>query len=119
MKIVRLLLSSLFLVLFIILYNWFFIGFISYEFSEIAYNIILWVLLIPFLFVNGKWYFKQDEPNTKKGILLGVVWIASLILLELILGNVVSGLISYIIFFEILLLAILFGFEFDSTYSAP
>ncbi|EKE06209.1 MAG: hypothetical protein ACD_19C00048G0003 [uncultured bacterium] len=123
MKIIRLLISSLFLVFFFILFNWFIevviSGYFQIELSEIVYNIILWILLFPFLLFIAKWYFKQDEPTTTKGAVLGISWIVSLVVLELIWGKFFFGLISYVSFVEIFLISVFAGFEFDSVYSKP
>ena len=88
--------------------------------------IIFWILLIPAVLLLGKWYFKMDAPSLKKGFILGIILLFTVIVLDVII-TVPLFVKSYTVFFrdwmiyveysEILLLCIYAGFEFDRTYT--
>lgn len=88
---------------------------------------IYWLLLIPIVLSLCKWYFKMDAPNLKKGFVLGVVILGVSVLLDIIITvplfvksySVFFGdWMMYVGYFEILLLSIFAGWEFDKTFTS-
>lgn len=90
--------------------------------------LILWVLMVPFIMLLSKWYFRVVTPSTKNGLMLGVFTLVIRTVLDAIIvvplfvksytlfyGN----LYMYIGMLWGLLLMIYAGYEFDRTYTKP
>jgi len=104
---------------------------INTEPSLFSYS-VLWVLMIPAIFVFAKWYFHPVSPTAKAGFLLGLTTLVVGFLLDtcvvLLLGSDMTLTSFYTIIYadwkfilfavEILLLTTYAGYEFDSTYTA-
>jgi hypothetical protein len=113
--------------------------------KDLVQFIIYWILLIPLTLLVAKWYFKQDSPTVKKGILAGLVVLTVICILDFVIsvffvkfsdffyGNIyfytqfilfikIYDLCSgnpylYVGFVELLALTAFAGYEFDSTYT--
>ncbi|MFA7244883.1 MAG: DUF5367 family protein [Candidatus Magasanikbacteria bacterium] len=94
--------------------------------SDLFQNLILWVLLIPFVMLLAKWYFRKDEPTSKKGLMLGIVAVLVGTLLDMIITVPVfvksfsvyySDWTLYIGMLEVLVLTTYAGYEFDATFT--
>lgn len=104
-----------------------------YEMPGTGVYAISWLLMIPLVLIPAKWYFKKDEPTTKKGFWLGVMTIivafvvdGIFILMALLAGQDLSGFeVLYtdwrfwVSIVEIIALCTYAGYEFDKTYTAP
>ena len=88
--------------------------------------VIYWILLVPVTLLSAKWYFKEDSPTLKKGLLLGLIGLAVGIVLDLIItvplfiksySEFYSQWELYVGFAIFLLVCMYAGFEFDATYT--
>lgn len=87
---------------------------------------IYWILLIPLALFLCKWYFKEDAPTAKKGLMLGIM--------GLIVGGILDIAVTiplfvksysayysswsmYVGFVELLIITTYAGYEFDSTFT--
>ncbi len=94
--------------------------------SNWAVNIVFWILLVPMVLLLSKWYFKQEPPTVKKGLVLGIIALSVSIVLDILI-TVPFFVGSFAVFFgdwmlwaamfEILLLTVFAGMEFDATFS--
>ena len=98
----------------------------------LLWHIVFWVLLVPIVLGLCKWYFKENPPTMKKGVLLGVAALVIGIVLDMALtmplfilpqgGSYVAFYSDRMLYFgmaEVLILTTFAGVEFDATYSKP
>jgi CDP-diglyceride synthetase len=127
MNIKRMLLTGLMLFIDIILILSLFIYIPVLNTKPLIQNIIFFVLMVPLVLLSAKWYFKVNPPTVTKGLILGTV----VLLVVLVLGSLVSfncfgnycqffSVWNVVFsFFEILVLFVYAGWEFDSTFTNP
>ena len=53
--------------------------------KDLWQSIILWVLQIPLTLILAKWYFMKVTPSVKSGLWLGVVWLLTGTVLDLLI----------------------------------
>ena len=97
--------------------------------------VIYWILLIPLVLLLAKWYFREDPPTLKTGLLLGVFALVVMFLLDLIItiplfimpqhnGEFMTALSAFYSQWEMwvgfawfLALLAYAGWEFDQTFT--
>lgn len=98
------------------------------EGKDAAQYIIYWVLLIPIVLLLAKWYFKEDPPTWRKGLVLGVAGIVVGTVLDLIItvplfiksySQFYGNWMLWLGFLITIILCILAGAEFDKTFTKP
>ncbi|MFA4830671.1 MAG: hypothetical protein WC862_03605 [Patescibacteria group bacterium] len=91
-------------------------------------------VMIPLVLLLAKWYFKQDPPSVKKGLLLGILSLFVMAVLDLTItlplfvgpqaGGYTAGLKQFygswqmwVSFAWFLILCVFAGWEFDRTFT--
>ena len=88
--------------------------------------VIWYVVEIPLVLLLAKWYFKQDKPNLKKGVVLGVIGLIVAAVLDLVItvplfigsySQFYGQWMLWVGFVLVLVLTAIAGAEFDGPVS--